>query len=191
MLRGELAACDELFVLVAPPLRRQLRGWAPPHRPELIEDAVDQAMATYALRPGRYEPERGDLTAWLARVARNALMNGLRPVRRRRPHEVPLTDELSAVLAAPVANTFEDLAERGAWLEQHRRELLAVARTDEERLFLEARLRGAPVAERAAILGGADLPAAEQRTLVNRVWERLMVRLRRARAGKGAPRKRA
>jgi hypothetical protein len=182
-----VTAGDELYGLVAPELRRQLRARARLHWQDLVDGAVDQALAAYTSSPDRYEPRHGDLMAWLATNSWHALINAARPFDRARRHEIRISDELWAVIgASPV--TLDDEAEQRGWVQDRRRELLAVAQTDEERQFLEARLRGAPVAERAAILGGADLPPAEQRALVNRVWERLMVRLRRARAVKGPAR---
>jgi DNA-directed RNA polymerase specialized sigma24 family protein len=82
MLRGDLAASDESFVLVAPKLRRQLRARAPRHWQDLIEGAVDQAIAAYCSSPDCYEPIRGDFMAWLATNSWHAMINAARPFDR-------------------------------------------------------------------------------------------------------------
>jgi hypothetical protein len=105
---------------------------------------------------------------------------------RRRRREVPLTEDLAARLQAPAGLSREDLAARHAWVDSRRRQLLAVAKSEPERRFLEARLRGAPLAKQAAALGAGDLPEAEQRALINRVWERLRLRLVRSGGTSGA-----
>ncbi|HSC07940.1 MAG TPA: sigma factor [Steroidobacteraceae bacterium] len=159
--------------------------WAPPNCRDLIEDAVDDTLSERISVRQQYDPSRGDPIAWLVTIARHKLVDAVRAIARRRQHEVPLTDELARGLQAPPSICSDELAERRAWLDRHRRRFLAMAKTAQERRFLEVRLRGAPFDEQAVLLGAAHLPEAEQRALVNRVWQRLRVRLVRSLARSG------
>jgi DNA-directed RNA polymerase specialized sigma24 family protein len=178
LVAGELVVAEELCALLAPELRRSLRARNPRIAPELIEEAIDDTLTALIRAPARCDPARGDSMAWLVTIARNKLLDSIRAMARLR--EVPLTEDLERVLQAPVGTSSDDLAARDAWIETHRRRILAVAKTEPERRFLEARLRGASLAEQASALGAQDLPEAEQRALVNRMWERLRLRLRRS-----------
>jgi hypothetical protein len=71
------------------------------------------------------------------------------------------------------------MPEAEEWLTEHRAALLAVALTDAERAFIEARLADAPRNVQAAALGVAHLPTAQAQAEMNRVWELLGRRARR------------
>ncbi len=187
LVAGDQAIANQLCELMVPELRRQLRQWAPRSWLEFLEDAIDDTLTALVARPARCNPRRGDPIAWLMTIARNKVIDAARAAGRRRRRELPLTDEFAAALAAsgPTDHSSGD----PVWVDHRRRQILAVARTDCETQFLEARMRGAPVAVQAALLGAAERSEHEQRVLVNSVWHRLRQRfVRRLTSGPGAVR---
>jgi two-component system, LuxR family, response regulator FixJ len=179
LLASDRRAADDLCSLLVAEIRRQIRPRDPLITREMIDEALDDTLTELVAAPGRCDPAR-DPIAWLATIARNKLKDAGRALRRRRRREVALTENLERALEAPAGLSAEELADRRAWIASHRRQLLAVAKTGPEQRFLEARLHGAPVNEQAAALGGGELREPEQRALVNRVWERLRLRLVRS-----------
>jgi DNA-directed RNA polymerase specialized sigma24 family protein len=182
LLAGERAVADELCVLLAPELRRNMRPRDPRISPEFVEEAIDEALTQLVTTPTRCDPVRGDPIAWLVTIARNKLRDIERAARRRWRREVPLADEIARGLQSPVRRP-DELAEAREWIVSHYRQLMATAKTAPERQFLAARVRWAPIADQAAALAAGHLPEAEQRALINRIWERLRLRLARSVAG--------
>lgn len=158
-----------------------------PHVPDLVEDAVSQAMTDYLLRPTIYDPNRSSLSGFLFMAAKADLLNLLEAEKRRLKHEVVEldADDADVALDKPRAEYLADETtnpdrldldqdELEARIQQvlpdpRDREILALMKDGERR-----------TAAFAHILDITSLPLAEQRALVKRHKDRIKQRLRRA-----------
>jgi DNA-directed RNA polymerase specialized sigma24 family protein len=166
---GGGAVRDQLAACLLPKVSMAVRARLPRASAEILSDAVSDAVLRYCRKPSIYLPSRSRLDTFLAIVATRLAIDALRKELRRHAIEVGLDlarAHASDTDACPVGPMSLDLS--------------VLCRTSEERLFLEARLDGErAVAQLALLLGGAELPAEEQRRLVKRTTERLRMRARR------------
>jgi RNA polymerase sigma-70 factor, ECF subfamily len=183
LLAGDPLATLDLFTHFAPLMRRRLAARFATTDPDLVEEAVSDALLDYFLRPERYDASRRSLRGYLFMVAERDLLN-LRDRNRRRQGRLRLVDAVE--LDARARNEWEgggqidaalvdDEAAAALWSEA-----MAVARTDEERIVQRLRLDGErATAAYAAALGWVDLPPAEQRRRLYQIKDRLDQRWRR------------
>ncbi len=162
-----------------------------PNVPDLVEDAVCQALTDYLLRPTIYDPNCSSLSGFLFMAAKADLLNLLAAEKRRWKHEVVELDQDDPdvvfnesggeYLADETANPDRldlDQDEFEARIQQvlpdpRDRQMLALMMDGERRTEAFAQL-----------LGITSLPPAEQKALVKRHKDRIKQRLRRARIWK-------
>jgi RNA polymerase sigma-70 factor (ECF subfamily) len=88
--RGDRDALDDLYVRYAPPVHRHvLRIVGDEHE---AQDVTQLVFVKLMGKASRYEEQRGDVSVWILRIARNLAID---EVRRRRP--VPAGDRGSAM----------------------------------------------------------------------------------------------
>lgn len=88
---GDSAALAPLFQVEAPRVYRYALGLS--GNPAWAADATQEAFVALATQPAQFDPARGTLGAWLAGVARHALLAQWRQARRERPWaDAPGTD---------------------------------------------------------------------------------------------------
>lgn len=155
--------------------------------PQLVADAVTDAVIEYVRQPGGYDPAAGRaLDAHLAMAAERNLLNLLRSEGRRKRREQSTAADHSGPgggepveLVCPAGNALSN--ESAKERDDERRRLLALFADPGDRRVLELRLAGErSTAAYAAVLGVERLPAAEQRVRVKRVKDRIDKVVRRA-----------
>lgn len=159
-----------------------------PNVPDLVEDAVSQALTAYVMNPQIYNPDLSPLFNFLIMAADRDLRNLLAAEKRRLKHEVV---ELDADVALDEPGT-EYLADERAnpeRLDLDQDELEAriqqVLPDPRDQKMLALMVEGERHTEAfAQILGITSLPLAEQRAVVKRHKDRIKQRLRRARIWK-------
>lgn len=162
-----------------------------PNVPDLVEDAVCQALTNYFLRPTIYDPNRSSLSAFLFMAARANLINLLAAEKRRLKYEVVDLDqdesdvalnESGAEYLADETTNPERLDLDQGELEVRIQQVLPDPRDREIlALMMDGERRTAAFAQ---LLGITSLPLAEQKALVKRHKDRIKQRLRRARIWK-------
>jgi RNA polymerase sigma-70 factor (ECF subfamily) len=185
LLAGDPLATTDLFRHFAVSLFRRLMTRYPTTDPDLVEQAVSQALLDYFVRPERYDDSKRSLRGYLTMAAERDLLN-LRAVRPRRSRMI--RDASPVELDAEARRQWEeggDIADAIAEDETASElwaEAMSVARTDEERTVQRLRLDGErSTAAYAAALGWTDLPFAEQQRRLYRIKDRLDQRWRRRR----------
>jgi DNA-directed RNA polymerase specialized sigma24 family protein len=167
------------------PLADWLAARYPRADPHLASTAAGDALFSYLQRPESYDPQRGELGAYLRMAARRDLLNLLRQENRHRRGRVPWNvvedgeeeGNTSGREEEPSAN-LEHAEEVEADQEFLRR--ASEGFTEDERRVLDLMLEGVrPNAVFAAALGLAHLAVAEQDQEVQRVKGRIMARLKR------------
>jgi hypothetical protein len=194
LVAGDPTASAELAERYLPPLtERLLRARRDVRDPQLVQQAVIDAVFSYIERPQQYHPERGSLESYLLMAARGDLDNALRAERRHSLRDVPLDDAAPAVEllhAGRNVSVEEQVLDRlGPDLPSGLDRTAALRLVAEEfpdsrdrrllYLIVEDERRTAVFAQ---VLGIADLPEAEQRSLVKRHKDRIQVRVKRLRA---------
>jgi RNA polymerase sigma-70 factor (ECF subfamily) len=189
LLDGNPLATVDLFERFAETMRRRLAAKYRTTDPDLVEEAVSEALLDYFRRPESYDPGKRSLRGYLHMVAERDLLN-LRDQHRRRSGRLRPADpvEIDARARKEWAEG-DDVGDRisdDEAAEALRVEAMAVARTDEERIVQRLRLEGErSTAAFAAALGWLDLPAAEQRRRLYLIKGRLDRRGRRGRERRG------
>lgn len=183
LLASDPLATVDLFYHLAGSLLRRLTAKYPTTDPDLVEQAVSDALLGYFMRPDRYDAGRRSLRGYLFMAAERDLLN-LRERERRRQAGIRPAD--SVELDARARNAWmegDDLGDRLAdeeFVARLQDEAMAVARTDEERIVQRLRLDGErSTGTYAAALGWTDLPPAEQRRRLYLIKDRLDQRMRR------------
>jgi RNA polymerase sigma-70 factor (ECF subfamily) len=178
LLTGDREAEAELIArLLRLPMPALSKGQPPGFDPAHAEQALLDAVVAYWRRPGRYDPARASLATYIAMIAARKLKNLARGDWRRLARLTRLTRALevapSVMDASP--SVMDSTASR-----QRLPDVRLLARTAEERAFLEAKLGGErQTTALAARLGLRDRPPAEQRRAVKRIMDRLRARGRR------------
>jgi DNA-directed RNA polymerase specialized sigma24 family protein len=158
-----------------------------PNVPDLVEDAVSQALTAYVMTPHIYNPDLSPLFNFLYMAADRDLRNLWAAEKRRLKHEPVELDADDADVALNVSGAEYSVDETANpdRLDLDQDELKARIQQvlpdprDQEMLALmvEGERRTAAFAQ---ILGITSLPPAEQRAVVKRHKDRIKQRLRRA-----------
>jgi len=159
-----------------------------PSVPDLVEDAVSQALTNYLLRPESYNPELKSLPGYLLMSADGDVRNLLARERRRLKREAVELDadvELGAPRAEYVADEQHnpehlDL-DQDEWEAQIRQHLPDARDREILALMMDGERHTAVFAQ---VLEISSLPIAEQRAQVKRHKDRIKKRLRRAGIGR-------
>jgi DNA-directed RNA polymerase specialized sigma24 family protein len=172
---GDSSAVDLLVVILLPVLRAHLRVAIPRADPHDVDAAILDSIMTYLGAPMRFNPAKGVLVAWMRRIAINRLRDVRRAERVRLTRESPVG--LCFDTEAPSSLHTDRDHPSEIWIRAHRRELLSVARTPEERRFIEARLDGRSTVEQLKALAGVAKNELGPEAL-GRTWDLLRRRLR-------------
>jgi hypothetical protein len=188
LLAGGRGIFEEAADLFYPGLIAHLSSWRRFRRsdPELIEDAVVDALLEYVARPQGFNPSRRpSLEKHLLMAARRNMLNLLRAEGRRRRREKRVAEQnatgpTGAVeLQTPAGNL--ERQEEAAALAEDRDGLMKLLSDPLHRRVLELRLDGEHRTNVfAGVLGITNLPVPEQRRLVKRVKDQIDKVLRRA-----------
>lgn len=159
-----------------------------PNVPDLVEDAVSQALTAYVMNPQIYNPNLSPLFSFLFMAAKRDLLNLLAAEKRRLKHEV-VELEADVALDEPGTEYLADERANPERLDLDQDELEAriqrVLPDPRDRELLKLMMDGERRTEAfAQILGITSLPLAEQRAVVKRHKDRIKQRLRRARIWK-------
>ena len=152
--------------------------------PDVVHDAVVDALLDYVERPAQYDPSRRSLIGYLRMAAERDLQNARpRHVRRREQESGGDPVELEASGGNREIAQGRDVGDEVADAEaaaRLRAEAMALMEDDQERIVLGLLLDG--VRETTAFangLGWSHLAPADQRDRVNRLKDRVTKRLRR------------
>ncbi|MER3458884.1 MAG: hypothetical protein C4309_09920 [Chloroflexota bacterium] len=158
-----------------------------PNVPDLVEDAVSQALAAYVMNPHIYNPNRSSLFNFLLMAADRDLRNLWAAEKRRLKYEaIDLDrDESDVALNGSEAEYLVDERANPDRLDLDQDELKAriqqVLPDPRDQKMLALMVEGERHTEAfAQILGITSLPLAEQRAVVKRHKDRIKQRLRRA-----------
>jgi RNA polymerase sigma-70 factor (ECF subfamily) len=146
--------------------------------PQLISDALVEAVLQLSADLSRYDPARGPVRAFLIGAARRLLLTRLRSERRRREREQKKAIDPVTAEAAAARSPLEQLADRdlAEWA------LRELALADCDRRALDLWLLGeTDEAAYAEALRLPALPPDERTTQVRRALARLRQRLHRLR----------
>lgn len=159
-----------------------------PNVPDLVEDAVFQALTDYVMKPQIYNPDLSPLFNFLLMAAGRDLHNLLAAEKRRLKHEVVELDA-DVALDKPGTEYLADERTNPERLDLDQNELEAciqqVLPDPQDQELLKLMMDGERRTEAfAQILGITSLPLAEQRAVVKRHKDRIKQRLRRARIWK-------
>jgi DNA-directed RNA polymerase specialized sigma24 family protein len=177
VLAGDSVARTQVSEVLFELLRRRLRAVKRVGDPHAVDTAAEDAVLIYLRRPSAYDQRRGDLVAWLLRIAVNRLRDIDRSRRRRSVHEVEVGVDLAG-LGIPVSGG-GDADDEPLWIARYRQAILVAARTPEERSVVQARLAGAGRPAELQALGLDHLPPGRARARLNQIWQNL-----RRRAGR-------
>ncbi len=189
LLAGEPLATTDLFRHFAVSLFRRLTARYPTTDPDLVEQAVSQALLDYFVHPERYDATKRSLRGYLAMAAERDLLS-LRQVRPRRTRAIreasPVELDAEARRQWEEGGDIADAIAEDETASELWTEAMSIARTDEERTVQRLRLEGErSTAANAATLGWTDLPFTEQQRRLYRIKDRLDQRWRRRRGRYG------
>jgi hypothetical protein len=115
ILAGDGEAREELAALLLPELRRRIAGYRHGLDPHEVEAAADAAAMVYFRQPVRFDPSRGPMLGWLARIGVNVVKKAWL---RSRPHSkrevlsgLDLPPDAAAVLPSDPIEEAEAAAE--------------------------------------------------------------------------------
>ena len=187
LLAGDREGVEEAVRLFRRPFLARLTG-RPRFRqtdPQMVEDAVLDALLEYAEKPAQFDPSSGRvLEAHLTLAAERNLLNLLRSEgrRHRREREAAAREapgnRAAVELQSPAGNLLQE--ETATELQRNRDEALALLTDPRDRRVYELRLEGEfRTTAFAAVLGIRHLPKDDQRREVKRVKDRIEKVLRR------------
>ncbi|HEY8447890.1 MAG TPA: hypothetical protein VIL01_12360 [Thermomicrobiales bacterium] len=186
LLEGDPLAASDLCVHFLGRLVRQLQRNNPETDPDLVNDAVTEALLNYARRPQQYDPAKRSLSGYLFMSAQGDLRNLLEKHRRTSQH-IPFDEHVEN--STPARNSLAehgDLADVVAGKESERslrERLLAMAQDEEERIVLELMMDGVRETDvYIQALGRQGQPEVLRKRLYT-IKDRLTKRIRRAREG--------
>jgi DNA-directed RNA polymerase specialized sigma24 family protein len=134
------------------------------------------ALARYLTQPGVYDARRSHPMEWLLAIARNEIRHRWR-ARKSRPRldAIGLHADLDVRASATGAGAVEpvDPFDRAERARERDRRLRVLTDNPNELRCAQLKLRGASFAEQAEALGAAYLTLAEQRRLVNGLFDRI------------------
>jgi hypothetical protein len=167
-----------LFQRFAPGLQRRLARANPGTDPDLVADAVVQALLQVSRRWDSYDAARGPLAAFLMGACRRVLARLLRAEARRRRREAQKSHIAVTRQASAGRSPLEELADR----EQADRARAALAVSIEEQRVLDLWLSGEKdPAVYVRALGLEGRPEADALAEVRKIQARLRQRLHRYR----------
>lgn len=170
--------------LLVPALERRFRS-ARAGDPHAVASLIGLSVARYLQEPGRYDPARGPLLAYLYRDVRGDLLNEQAAARRVREQPAGELVEVQEPAGNPgveeeVLDALDPFDAPPDLLEAGRAELERFDARDRE--LLDLMLHGVrETSAYAEVLGIAHLPVATQRTEVKRHKDRLKRRLEASR----------
>jgi hypothetical protein len=171
-----------LASLLLPALRRRFGNKPDGGDPHLLDSLIDESVARYLQEPGRYDPTKGPLLAYLYQDVEGDRKNALAGLARRRLRESPAIEvELSSAggnlsVEQEVLDGVDPFDVSLAALDAARAELASFSELDRRLLDLlgQGVRETAPYAE---VLGIGHLPVALQRRAAKRHKDRLKARL--------------
>jgi RNA polymerase sigma-70 factor (ECF subfamily) len=171
---GDSAALAPLFEAEAARVYRYALGLS--GNPAWAADATQEAFVALATRPQQFDPARGTLGAWLAGVARHALLAQWRQARREQPwpERTP-------------ADGFDDVADRADAAEDAETRLgaspeaLLVAEQDSQAVWDALRALPAPFREAVLLVDLQDRSYAEAAAIAGIEINTLRTRVHRGR----------
>jgi RNA polymerase sigma-70 factor, ECF subfamily len=168
---GDTAALAPLFEAEAARVYRYALGLS--GNPTWAADATQEAFVALATRPQQFDPARGTLGAWLAGVARHALLAQWRQARREQPWPDPAS-----------ADGFDDApddADRRDDLRGASPEALLVAEQDGQAVWAALRALPAPFREAVLLVDLQDRSYAEAAAIAGIDINTLRTRVHRGR----------
>jgi RNA polymerase sigma-70 factor (ECF subfamily) len=188
LLERDPTAPADLAELVLEPLAIRLRTSFPKiPDPDLIDDAVSDAVLNYAERPEQFDPDKRGLFGYLEMSATGDLKNAIESTRRRQRREESLdvvelpSDRRNKVsMPSKPATALEDQVVSDLSSQRLISQVRAAAETPQDAKVLELMIEGERRTDRfAEALGLEGLNAAECRRAVKRHKDRLKKRLDR------------
>lgn len=188
LVDGDPTAPADLAETVLDALATRLRARFPDvPDPDLIDDAVADAVLNYAERPGQFDPAKRGLFGYLQMSAGGDLKNAMKTAQRRRQREqslgvveLPADRRNRGSMASEPSTTFEDEVVSNSASQRLRAEARAAAETPEDAKVLQLMIDGERRTDRfAEALGLEGLTADECRRRVKRHKDRLKKRLER------------
>jgi RNA polymerase sigma factor (sigma-70 family) len=172
---GSCTLAADLFERYSAVVRTRLGRRFPEIDPQMLCDAVVEAIVEVSRDFSRYDPERGSVERFVEGAARRKLKDLRRSAERRRRREKkkmsgPVTGGPAAARPVVEALADRDLAERARQ---------AVALSEEERRVLDLWLNGEQDRSVYAAALGLSGAARDQERQVDRVLARLRQRLHR------------
>jgi RNA polymerase sigma-70 factor, ECF subfamily len=180
LLAGEVTAPAELAEVMLEPVLHQLTMKFPKlSDPDLLYDAVTDALMSYIKRPAQFDPTKRSLIGFLFMAAEGDLRNALAKEKRRRQKEIPLEDvELGGAAGNSVVE--EENPETEPEKERLRQELPRIFGDPKDLVMVELMISGERTTEVFVnVLELQHLPLDQQRREVKRHKDRLKKRLER------------
>lgn len=179
LLAGDVTAPAELAErLLDPLLQRLAKKYPKLPDPDLIPDAVTDALMSYIKRPAQFDPNKRSLLGFLDMAAEGDLRNALAKEKRRRQKEIPLENvelEVAAGNSEEEGNS-ETEPERG----QLRQALPRIFVDPKDLVMVELIISGERMTEAfVKVLKLQHLPVEQQRREIKRHKDRLKKRLER------------
>jgi DNA-directed RNA polymerase specialized sigma24 family protein len=180
LLAEDVTAPAELAEFLLEPLFQRLTKKYPQLRdPDLLCDAVTDALMSYIKRPAQFDPDKRTLMGFLVMAAEGDLRNALAKVKRGRQKEISLEDvDLWGVAGNSEieAGNSETEPER----EKLRQALPMIFEDPKDLAMVELMMSGERTTEAfAEVLKLQHLPVEQQRREVKRHKDRLKKRLER------------
>jgi RNA polymerase sigma-70 factor, ECF subfamily len=188
LVAGEVTAPAELVeVLLEPLLDRLTKRFPKLPDPDLLPDAVTDALMSYIKRPEQFDPGKRSLIGFLVMAAEGDLLNALAKVKRRREKEIPLAD-VELELVGGNYRVEEDNSEAGTERDKVQQALPLLIKDPKDLKAIGLMLTGErATAAFAKVWKLQHLTPDQQRREVKRHKDRLKKRLERY--GKAAQRK--
>jgi RNA polymerase sigma-70 factor, ECF subfamily len=180
LLAEDVTAPAELAeILLEPLLQRLAQKYPQLPDPDLLYDAVTDALMSYIKRPAQFNPAKRTLIGFLVMAAEGDLRNALAKVKRRRQKEIPLKDvelKVAAGNSKIEAGNSSTEPER----EKLRQALPMIFEDPKDLAMVELMMSGERTTEAfAEVLKLQHLPLEQQRREVKRHKDRLKKRLER------------
>ena len=179
LLAGDPTAPAELAEAVMPSLHRMLQRKFADVDPELIADAVTDAVMALILRPDAYDPHRGGFEGYLLMSAQGDLLNSLARQRRRSQREVSV-DSVEHLAPDPETQMEDSIGSGDDTGDLVPDTVFHLLPGPIDRQVLQLMMDG----ERrthvfARVLQVSDRPESEQRRIVKRHKDRIKKKLQR------------
>jgi RNA polymerase sigma-70 factor, ECF subfamily len=180
LLAGDVTAPAELVeALLERLLHRLTKKYPKLGDPDLLCDAVTDALMSYIKRPAQFDPAKRTLMGFLVMAAEGDLRNALAKAKRRRQKEIPLKD-VELKVAAGNSELEEENSDTELEREKLRQALPVIFEDPKDLAMVELMMFGERTTGAfAEVLKLQHLPAEQQRREVKRHKDRLKKRLER------------